>query len=338
LRHIQRADLVASLAGGDSFSDIYGMERLLYVSLPQILVLLLGKRLLLLPQTVGPFRSRWSQAIARFIVRRADRAYSRDHSGVEELRRLAPARHRNDFKFCYDVGLVLDPHKPKDLEVAGISFSVLRRPVVGLNVSGLLYMGGYTRANMFGLRCDYAQLVKSIIRLMITGKSCTVLLVPHVLGTHAESDESSCRRVYDELTAQYPGALGLVQGRYNQHEIKYLIGQCDFFVGSRMHACIAAASQSVPAVSIAYSDKFAGVMQSLGLSNLVADPRILEQDEILRIIDRSFEDRSNICRQLAEKMPKVRSTVLNLFKSVDLVQADPSISQPKEACDRVATV
>ena len=48
--------------------------------------------------------------------------------------------------------------------------------------------------------------------------------------------------------------------------MKYLIGQCDFFVGSRMHSCIAAVSQCVPAVSIAYSDKFIGVMATLGLS------------------------------------------------------------------------
>ena len=31
LRHLQEADLVLSIAGGDSFSDIYGLVRLLYV-------------------------------------------------------------------------------------------------------------------------------------------------------------------------------------------------------------------------------------------------------------------------------------------------------------------
>src|SRR5207244_1279177 len=42
LRHIHESDLATSIAGGDSFSDIYGLGRLLYVALPQILVLLLG--------------------------------------------------------------------------------------------------------------------------------------------------------------------------------------------------------------------------------------------------------------------------------------------------------
>ena len=336
LRHIHGADLVFSLAGGDSFSDIYGMERLLYVSLPQILVLLLGKQLVLLPQTIGPFKSWLARSIAKFIVRRANRAYSRDHSGVEELRRLAPARDRADFSFCYDVGLVVDAKKPQNIDVAGFSLAASNRPLIGFNVSGLLHMGGYTGMNMFGLRCDYAQLVRSIIRFLITEKSGSVLLVPHVLGTHAESDELSCRELFDELAAQYPGALGLVQGRYDQHEIKHLIGQCDFFIGSRMHACIAAVSQSVPAVSIAYSDKFKGVMESLGLSTLVADPRILEQDEILRIVERSFDDRSSIRRRLAERMPEVRSTVLNVFQN--LIPDDPATAGLGEPCHTVAAV
>src|ERR1017187_101627 len=50
-----------SLAGCDSFSDIYGLQRFFYVSLPQILVLWLGKPLILLPQTYGPFKSRISR-------------------------------------------------------------------------------------------------------------------------------------------------------------------------------------------------------------------------------------------------------------------------------------
>jgi len=38
---------------------------------------------------------------------------------------------------------------------------------------------------------------------------------------------------------------------YGPSETKFLIGHCDFFVGARMHACIAAVSQYVPAVTLA---------------------------------------------------------------------------------------
>jgi colanic acid/amylovoran biosynthesis protein len=41
LRQIDETGLFAAISGGDSFSDIYGFSRLLYVALAQILVLIL---------------------------------------------------------------------------------------------------------------------------------------------------------------------------------------------------------------------------------------------------------------------------------------------------------
>ncbi len=154
LAEIDAIDLFASIAGGDSFSDIYGMERYFYVSLPQILVLLLGKKLVLLPQTYGPFRGGLAKSLTRFILKGADHVYSRDLQGLEEIKTLVgPGFAPSKFEFCYDVGFILQPVAPARVDLAGLaSLDEHAGPLVGLNVSGLLFMGGYTRDNMFGLR------------------------------------------------------------------------------------------------------------------------------------------------------------------------------------------
>ena len=46
-----------------------------------------------------------------------------------------------------------------------------------------------------------------------------------------------------------------------------------------MHACIAALSQTVPAVAIAYSRKFLGVMETIGVEDIVVDPQCMTADE-----------------------------------------------------------
>src|SRR5271157_147824 len=161
LKEIVECDVIASIAGGDSFSDIYGMERLLYTSLPQILVLMLGKRLLLLPQTIGPFNGRIAITIARYILRRADLIYSRDYQGLHDAKSLIGAGHAsNKVRFCYDVGFVVDPKPPSDLGLIGLP--VGRKSgqlLVGLNISGLLFMGGLNRRNTFGLKVAYDEFV-----------------------------------------------------------------------------------------------------------------------------------------------------------------------------------
>jgi polysaccharide pyruvyl transferase WcaK-like protein len=320
LRHIKEATIVASMAGGDSFSDIYGLGRLLYVALPQILVLLLGKPLLLLPQTIGPYRGRLSKIIAKHILRNAARVYTRDYRSLQEVEALLGRNRAPDkYTFCYDVGFALDPIAPSQPNVVGLPLAKQRRSsLIGLNISGLLFMGGYTRNNAFGLRFDYKDLVYSLIDFLISKKDAAVLLVPHVFGTQAgsESDSVVCEQVFATLQEKYKGRLGLARGPYNQNEIKYIIGQCDFFVGSRMHACIAAVSQHIPAVCIAYSEKFAGVMETVGVESMVADARRLNVNEILAMVGESFDRRAIIQQQLERKMPEIRRAVLSLFNGM----------------------
>ena len=301
LRHLDESDLVVAISGGDSFSDIYGLERLLYVSLPQILALWAGKPLVLLPQTLGPFNGASAQAIAKYILRRAELVYSRDHAGVKLGEQMLAANGAaGKVRFCYDVGFALDPMPPQQVDVVGLEFSPKPPTIlVGLNVSGLLFMGGYTRRNMFGFKVEYPKLVYDLIDFLVEQKEYEVLLVPHVFGRHDESDEKVCARLYEALKDRYPGRIGWVRGSYDQSEIKHVIGTCDFFIGSRMHACIAAVSQNIPTVPMAYSDKFLGVMQTIGIESNVVDLRKMDEEDIFNVIDRAFEHRAEVRQQLA---------------------------------------
>jgi polysaccharide pyruvyl transferase WcaK-like protein len=168
---------------------------------------------------------------------------------------------------------------------------------------------------MFGLRVEYNEIVRGIIRLLVEDKKATVLLVPHVFGSGSECDSPASERVFAELKGRYAGRLGLISGDYNHSEIKSIIGQCDFFIGSRMHACIAAVSQCVPTVSIAYSDKFTGVMEALEAGLPVADLRRMDETQILDIVNKAFEDRSTIRQQLERTIPKVKEYVLRIFET-----------------------
>lgn len=317
---ICRADVVTSIAGGDSFSDIYGFGRLVYVALPQILVLLLNKKLILLPQTYGPFSGCAARAIARFILNRSYEIYSRDQEGLAEVAQLSGKEITEKLHFCHDVGFVVAPDRPSHS-----SFDKLAIPddktgnLVGLNVSGLLFMGGYTKKNMFGLKSNYADLIYDLIHYLITVKSVPVLLVPHVFGsgTNSESDSSVCKLIYRELKPRYLKMLFMASGHFNQSEIKYIIGQCDFFIGARMHACIGALSQCIPAIGIAYSKKFKGVFETVGMESLVADPRLSDKDEILRIIDTAYDNRVQLRNILKQRIPKARQNVFDIFKNMD---------------------
>lgn len=164
-------------------------------------------------------------------------------------------------------------------------------------------------------------MVLKVITLLMQNENTIVLLVPHAFHPpeHIESDQGVCAQVYGSLRPRYGNRIELVRGTYDQSEIKYIIGMCDFFIGSRMHACIAALSQDIPTVAIAYSMKFKGVMDSIGVGNRVADPREMEEQEILNVINKAYAERDTIRNHLERTMPDVKKRVLNLFAEIQEV-------------------
>jgi polysaccharide pyruvyl transferase WcaK-like protein len=327
LRLLLQVDLFADITGGDSFSDIYGMRRFVLGFLRKLLPIMLDKELIMLPQTYGPFKRPLTKFMARYILKHSNTIYSRDRDGVEYVRKLLNDADAEDkVQFVPEVAFVLDPQRPPNMDIGSLpNVRTNKSMVVGLNVSGLLYYGGYTGNNMFGLKENYGQIVCRIVDFLMSKEDVLILLVPHVfppIGSDedsvVENDVAACLDVYKKLSARYPARIFIVRGTYDQSQIKYIIGLCNFFLGSRMHSCVAALSQSIPAVGIAYSKKFMGVFDSIGLSDCVVDARTCAEDELLEKIGSVFERRELIQKHLQSRIASIRCEVLDIFKNLEL--------------------
>jgi colanic acid/amylovoran biosynthesis protein len=317
LRAFYEADIIGAIAGGDSFSDIYGNWRLIYVALPQILALLLDKPVILLPQTLGPFKSPFSRLLARQIIRRVQKVYSRDYEGLNTVSNVLRGNHSR-VSFCYDVGFVMEPQISEERIPRWLAQLTPNTELIGLNVSGLLYMGGYTQKNMFGLQVDYKKLIHDLATLFVNKHNAQIMLVPHVFGAgeNSESDVIACRKIYEEATPAIRKHLHLLEEKYDQHELKALIGKCCFFIGSRMHACIGALSQCIPALGLAYSKKFSGVFETIGMGDLVIDLKTHHSCSITETVESLYGRRMEFQNRLEAQIPEVRKAIFSLFNRI----------------------
>jgi polysaccharide pyruvyl transferase WcaK-like protein len=216
----------------------------------------------------------------------------------------------------------MEPEPVRPEIVATIEAWRKKSTVIGLNISKLLYMGGYTGNNMFALKDDYPKLVRALIRFLIEDLQAFVLLVPHVYGGEesAESEVTLCRQLLEELKMSYPGKIAFLDEAFNHRQIKYVIGKCDAFVGARMHACIAAVSQCVPTVALAYSDKFAGVMEAAGVAVRVVDLRAATINDACAAVSDTVTSRAGLRRGLQDCIPGVKARVQALFESKSFQQ------------------
>ncbi len=320
LAAIRNAKVVADITGGDSFSDIYGLPRLIFGTMNKALIILSGQKLVLLPQTYGPFKSGLARAMARWVLSRSSAIYSRDQEGLSAIERLMKGKKmRAKPIFSYDMAFILEPVPPRELCLippAGPDKN--GKCLIGFNVSGLLYHKEEREKNPFGLSMDYRGLIHDIMKELLADERNQILFIPHVFGRADgfEDDPKACAHIMDIFSGQFPSRLFRLDGRYTESELKHIIGGCDFFIGSRMHACIAAISQGIPAVPLAYSNKFIGVFESLGVADSVMDLASTDSSTICKKILAALEQRTSLAAKLAKSMPKVQASVLALVQDV----------------------
>ena len=310
LRSLLAADVVADIRGGDSFSDIYGLGRFLTGSLPLLTVAVLGRPYHMLPQTYGPFRLTVSRWLAATLLRNAATILTRDRNCLPTVQQLSG----RSALYCPDVAFTLEALRPRHLEFSPDGFSLDTNALtIGINISGLLYMGGYTGRNMFGLRSEYRVLMDGLVERLLASTTARILIVPHVSG---EQEREACASLLQSASARHPGRVFMLSAPLDERETKWVIGRMDFFVGARMHACIAALSQGVPAVGLAYSDKFLGVFESAGVGSVVIDLRKMEQSEVIDKTLSAFERRAALQERLLSRIAGIQDEVEQAFRGL----------------------
>lgn len=250
------SDMVIDIGAGDSFADIYGARRLKRMFVLKFLTHLARRPLVIAPQTIGPFTKGWSKLLTRLSLRLSALVATRDAKSTLALRSLGysgPAIEASD------VALRLPFETPRAQKAGPLQ--------VGINVSGLLMAGGYTGRNELGIGLDYPGLIRQLIQ-DFQARGAEVHLVPHVIVQTGRMAMEDDYRPSAALAAEFPGVV-MAPAFESPSEAKSYIAALDFFMGARMHACIAAFSSGVPVVPMAYSRKFEGLFGTIGYGRTV---------------------------------------------------------------------
>ena len=292
-------DCVLDIGAGDSFADIYGLRRFLFLWLTKMIAIARATPLLLSPQTIGPFTRSPYKQLAGIALSRATAVVARDNASLEALRALAP-----DAKgvLSVDVAFAL-PFEDQSARRSGA------RIRVGVNVSGLLFNEAESGANHFGLELRYDELMRRFIAGLVARPEVEVHLVPHATALSRPWDDDG--RVADKLAAEFPAVIR-APNFIGPSEAKSYISGLDFLVAGRMHACIGALSAGTPVVPIAYSRKFSGLFGMLDYPWIIPVTG-LDTDSALARLNDCLDRRDELARDIASSMTKVE-TLLDAYR------------------------
>ena len=322
IRTIAEADMIGDVRGGDSFSDIYGLKGFLLGFIVVWTVLLVKREIVQFPQTYGPYKSPLARRLARYLLQNSSTVIARDKQS-QALAQEILGKNKTVL-LSPDVAFSLEAVRPREIILDPPLKGPTDSRIIGLNVSGLIYNGGYTRNNMFGLKLEYPSFLRLLVVAILKKTDGELWLVPHTFepSKSVESDPNASSRLRDSLPQELQSRVRIVAAAYDQHEIKGIIGMCDFFIGSRMHSCIAALSQGIPCVGIAYSMKFDGVFESVGVRDWVVDGRKLSNEEaVTRVLD-LYDQRDQVRNRLTRHANAARVQLNEVFGRLLTAGAD----------------
>ena len=151
---------------------------------------------------------------------------------------------------------------------------------VGLNISGLLYNGGYNQNNQFGLKFSYKDFIKKLVNELIQDSKIDLYLIPHVMSSGIENDYEVCNEIYNLFNLRNKPIYF-----DSPMDAKSYISQMDIFIGSRMHSTIAAISSNVITIPLGYSRKFNGLFDQLNYQFYI-DATKTTQNEALNLVEK----------------------------------------------------
>lgn len=313
IRTLVAARFVGDIRGGDSFSDIYGMQVFFTGFVTALTALLVKGSIVQFPQTYGPYNSTIAKVLARYLLTKSPVIIARDRSSQMIAQELIGSDKK--VWLSPDVAFSLESKLPDQILLDNREAPAKTGPILGVNINGLMYNGGFTRNNMFGLKLDYPTFLNSLIRHLLEKENHEIWLIPHTFAPlgHVESDIEASLRTRDSLPQDAAKRVRIVTRDYDQHEIKGIIGQCDFFIGSRMHACIAALSQGIPCIGIAYSMKFSGVFETVRMQEWIIDGRTSSNEEALIKVSELYKSRDQIRPQLITAVQAAQHRLHEVF-------------------------
>jgi len=296
---LSKFDYIFDIGEGDSFSDIYGIKRFNRVYSSKVFLNFLKKKQIILPQTIGPFKDIEIKRKADAIMSQMAYVFSRDEKSYQYTKSILSGDKIGEF---IDVAFYM-PFNQKSYNDDKVH--------VGINVSGLLWTGGYTGNNQFNLKLEYKDTLIKIIEYFLTKNDVLVHIISHVTPDKPIEDDYEAAM---EIKKRFPNII--VAPKFQSPiEAKSYISGMDYFTGARMHSCIAAFSTGVPVIPMAYSRKFNGLFVDTLQYDELADCVNVDEKGVISKVKEGYENRKILKEKIHFSNTKIVIPRLEILKN-----------------------
>lgn len=306
-------DLMVVKGGGflhtyKRITDIY----YLYYSLFNIMLAhRLGKKVIIMPNSFGPFLGKFEKYIVKKVLNKCDLIYAREDISRRYLHDLLG----REVFLSPDLGFYISPNENEDnlgdikLPKSEIKVAITMRPYRFPEYSDGEHRYEKYINEMF-LACK--ELIKN---------GYHPVFVAHTLGPSAhENDRIALNEVIEKLKE-----AGVSSANYtfaddpgmNCFGLTNLYSQVDYIIGTRFHSVIFAMTSLTPAIAISYSGhKTTGIMQDMGLEEYVVKIGEMDSKVLIEKFNKLVLNEQDVKEKIHNYIQKCKDDKVDLVSKI----------------------
>lgn len=322
-RAYSKADLIVDLSG-DGYSDEITPLGSIIHSLQLLPGIILGKKIYICAQSLGPFNTFFTRSLAKFVFNKVSLLTVRESLSEKYLQSMELKR---SISITGDCAFGMSPNINEQVKPWHISFAKWKsqgKIIIGVSLSKRLSRFLFPEIEDMTQKYNiYIETMAHIIDQLINRYDCKIVFIPHVLGPALVDDRYTHRDIAEHIKKSED--VIILEDPFVTNEMKAIISKVDYMISARMHALIAAYSTGVPGVAVGYSHKYAGIIgEMLGLNSVFIDIRSLEDtldNVIMEKVNYLINNSEQIKKQLSEVIPSIKErSKMNCQLAIELLR------------------
>jgi len=257
-------------------------------------------------------RPAWLWAVAlRFSLRRINLVTLRERITYERLKRNKLLN--NKIVITGDPAFLLPPATyEKAVEILkqeGISTKP--KPLIGMTITHEAACQAFPDLDSVSSYQKHITMIAETIDHLVAKYDAILVFLPHCIGPETNLDD---RVIANEiiLKCKNPSRVKTIEKEYTASELKGIIGQCNLFIGERIHSTINALSMEVPTIVLVNkNDQRMDIIDMFGQKTAICYTNNLEAGTLIKKAEDTWSKASLIKQELHTNMSVFREKAMS---------------------------
>lgn len=312
---LARSDIVLGCGGGSlySYRRVFPGTTFWQNIVHLRLAALMGRPLVLLPQSFGPLKSAAARSAVKALLNAGPvvRILARERNSCELLRQLVPPPQQHRIALCPDMAFYLRrsiawPERPARLARP-------TTPMLAVNLREWAFPECGSAAGRGARREACLEAIAAASAFFVERCRGRVVVIPQALGPDpSEDDRAICQELVERVRAR-AGDPTLVEfvnpGTASLSEYLRLLSQVTLLIGTRLHACLLTMLAGAPAISIGYQPKSEGTLAMLGLQHLNMNISEISTGRLVSAMESVLADRDEVAAQIGQRVEEAAAHI-----------------------------